>query len=389
MKDEVSSDPRVRFDYTPTWAADPESRRPAHIELETFASDDFIAQEIREAGTFFELELLEHLALRGPAHGVFIDIGANIGNHAVFFGKFLAEHVVCIEPHPALVPILTRNLEGNAVAAASVLPYAAGRNAGRGYISRAKELAGKNIGNSSVQSERPEQSFEVQIASLDQLLRPLASVLGDRQITCLKIDVEGGELDVLHGGTGILRTHRPQVVIELASREARATARAFFADNGYEDVGYRLGWTPTYHFIDPRVHRLRDSSYRPTPDASADRMRAMEAELAALVPPGAGFILVDQEEIASGLVLDDRRQWPFLERNGRYWGPPADDTTAILELQRLRDAGADFIVFARYGRWWLEYYTGFADYLQRHGELILSNDRFVAFRLSTRITGAS
>jgi FkbM family methyltransferase len=49
----------------------------------------------------------------------------------VLFEKFFAEHVVSVEPHPALVPILTRNLELNAVAVASVLPYAAGRTAGR------------------------------------------------------------------------------------------------------------------------------------------------------------------------------------------------------------------------------------------------------------------
>jgi FkbM family methyltransferase len=377
----VNRDTRVVFDYVPSWAAEPEARRPVRIELDTFASDDFITREIREAGTFFEIELLEHLALRGPTHGVFVDIGANIGNHAVFFGRFLAEHVVCIEAHPDLVPILARNLALNGVTAASVVPYAAGRAAGRGYISRVKELIGKNIGNSSIQEERPEHGVEVQIAPLDVLLNTLAPALGGRAVTCMKIDVEGGELDVLHGATAILRAHRPQIVIELATRHARAAAKAFLADHGYEDIGYRLGWTPTYHFIDPRVHRLRDSSRRPTPDAAAERMRALEAELAALVPAGAGFILVDQDEIAGGLVLDDRPRWPFLEKHGQYWGPPADDATAVRELRRLHGAGAEFIVFARYGRWWLDYYTGFADYLRRHGELVLSNDRFVAFRL--------
>lgn len=358
--------------------ADPANRGPVRIELEPFAADDVIAQEIREAGTFFEIELLEHLALHGPATGVFIDVGANIGNHAVFFGKFLAEHVVCVEPHPALVPILTRNLELNAVAASSVLPYAAGRTAGRGYISQVKELVHKNIGSSQVQGARPDAGVEVQVASLDRLLH---TALGRREVTCVKIDVEGLELDVLHGATGLLRTHRPQLVIELASRAARTAVRRFLADYGYEDIGRRFGWTPTYHFIDPSVHRLRDSPHRPTPDASADRMRAMEAELAALVPPGGRFILVDQEEIASGLVLDDRIQWPFLERDGQYWGPPADGATAIRELRRLQDAGAEFIVFARYGFWWLEYYADFADHLRRHGQPILSNDRFIAFRL--------
>lgn len=378
----MTSQTRIGFDYAPFWASDPARRAPVRIELETFAADDLIAQEIREAGTFFEIELLEHLAIRGPRDGVFIDVGANIGNHAVFFGKFLADRLVCVEPHPDLVPLLTRNLELNAIAGASVVPSAAGRAAGRAYISRAKERVHKNIGGSRVEPERPDDGVEVRVAPLDALVDALRPVLAGRPVTCVKIDVEGLELDVLRGATDILRVDRPQLVVELASRDARATVKRFLAAYGYRDVGQRFGWTPTYHFIDPSVHRLRDSAHRPTPDASAERMRAMEAELAALIPPGGRFILVDQEEIASGLALDDRTSWPFLERDGRYWGPPADDATAIRELERLRDAGAEVIVFARYGFWWLDYYAGFAGYLRAHGRRLPTSERFVAFRLA-------
>ncbi|HET8578283.1 MAG TPA: FkbM family methyltransferase [Methylomirabilota bacterium] len=375
------SETRIRFDYAAFWASDPAHRRPVPIDLEAFAPDDLIAREIRAAGTFFEIELLEHLALHGPAAGVFLDVGANIGNHAVFFGKFLAERVVCVEPHPDLVPVLSRNLAANGIPDATVLPYAAGRAAGRAYISRVKELVHKNIGASRIQETRPDDGIDVTVAPLDQLLGLAVPPLGTARITCVKIDVEGLELDVLRGATRLLRDHRPQLVIELASRDARVAVRRFLAEYGYADIGRRFGWTPTYHFIDPATHQLRDSPHRPTPDASADRMRAMEAELAALVPPGGRFILVDQEEIASGLVLDDRTRWPFLERDGQYWGPPADDATAIQELQRLRTAGAEFIVFAPCGFWWLEYYTSLSDYLRRECRRVLANERFVAFRL--------
>ena len=34
--------------------------------------------------------------------------------------------------------------------------------------------------------------------------------------------------------------------------------KRFLADFGYGE-GQRFGWAPTYHFIDPYVHRLRDS----------------------------------------------------------------------------------------------------------------------------------
>jgi FkbM family methyltransferase len=373
----MPTEARIEFEYMPFWASDPGHRRLVHIDLETFAADDLIAQEIRAAGTFFEIELLEHLAVRGPEGGVFIDVGANIGNHAVFFGKFLADRVVCIEPHPSLIPILRRNLQQNGVPAASVLPCAAGRTAGPAYISRVKEVVHKNIGGSRVVDVRPDDGVEVEVAPLDRL----APSPEDRRVTCVKIDVEGLELEVLRGASQLLHDHRPQLVIELASRDARLAVKRFLTEFGYEDVGLRFGWTPTYHFIDPAIHRLRDSPYRPTPDLSADRMRAMEAELAALIPPGGRFILVDQEEIASGLVLDDRTRWPFLERDGQYWGLPADDATAIQELQRLRHAGAELIVFARCAFWWLEHYAGLSDYLRRDCQHVMANERFVAFRL--------
>jgi hypothetical protein len=37
---------------------------------------------------------------------------------------------------------------------------------------------------------------------------------------------------------------------------------------------------------------------------------------------------------------------PLVEREGQYWGSPADDAAAIEELERLRRAGAGFAAFA-------------------------------------------
>ncbi|MHC4888425.1 MAG: TylF/MycF/NovP-related O-methyltransferase, partial [Planctomycetota bacterium] len=55
---------------------------------------------------------------------------------------------------------------------------------------------------------------------------------------------------------------------------------------------------------------------------------------------------------------------PFLERDGRYWGQPPDDATAMYELERMRKTGADFIAFACSGIWWLDHYAGFHHYLR-------------------------
>src|SRR5262249_23567468 len=73
--------------------------------------------------------------------------------------------------------------------------------------------------------------------------------------------------------------------------------------------------------------------------------------ITAIVPQGDAFILVDQDSWGCGPVLAGRRRIPFLEREGGDWGEPEDDATAIGELERLRAAGGNFMVFVYAPRW--------------------------------------
>ncbi|HVF98502.1 MAG TPA: polysaccharide pyruvyl transferase family protein, partial [Chloroflexia bacterium] len=74
-------------------------------------------------------------------------------------------------------------------------------------------------------------------------------------------------------------------------------------------------------------------------------MQAAMKAVEGLVPLGATFILVDEERWGGGQALAGRRTLPFLERDGLYWGLPADSSNAIAELERLRNEGAQYIVF--------------------------------------------
>ena len=102
-------------------------------------------------------------------------------------------------------------------------------------------------------------------------------------------------------------------------------------------------------------------------------------DIAALVPPGDAFILVDDGQWA--IDVGARRVLSFLERDGGYWGPPADDASAIAEVERLRQGGAHFIVFARSAFWWLEHYRAFAYSLRSTFDCLLESDRLVVFDL--------
>ena len=113
----------------------------------------------------------------------------------------------------------------------------------------------------------------------------------------------------------------------------------------------------------------------------AHRVQRAARDIVSLVPFGGSFILVDQDEWKTDPSMSGRKRIPFLERNGQYWGNPRDDENAIEELERLREAGAQFIVFAWSTFWWLEYYAGLRQCLRTRFPCVLENDSLVMFDL--------
>lgn len=104
-------------------------------------------------------------------------------------------------------------------------------------------------------------------------------------------------------------------------------------------------------------------------------------EIAALVPPGETFILVDDQQLGGADLVPERHVVPFLERDGLYWGPPPSDEIAVWELGRLRQSGAGFIVFARPAFWWLDHYPGLTRHLNDKFRCLLKNEHIVVFDL--------
>jgi SAM-dependent methyltransferase len=113
---------------------------------------------------------------------------------------------------------------------------------------------------------------------------------------------------------------------------------------------------------------------------ASNQNKAAISEIANLIQPGEQFILVEQDEWLQK-APPGRFAIPFLEREGIYWGPPADDATAIAECERLLKAGAGYIVFGWPGFWWLEHYAGFHRHLRERCPCLIENERIIVFQL--------
>ncbi|MCC2671831.1 MAG: hypothetical protein K0Q72_4302 [Armatimonadetes bacterium] len=109
-------------------------------------------------------------------------------------------------------------------------------------------------------------------------------------------------------------------------------------------------------------------------------LHAAQRELQELMPAGGDFILVDDDQWRAAFT-NGRRPIPFVERDGQYWGPPADDAAAIQEVQRSREAGVGYLVVGRPAFWWLDQYSGLRDYLRANFPCPVENEHLVVFNL--------
>jgi voltage-gated potassium channel Kch len=103
------------------------------------------------------------------------------------------------------------------------------------------------------------------------------------------------------------------------------------------------------------------------------RQQAALAEIAAVVPPGSAFALLDDGR----LEID-----PTAERRPLPFRADGDGGAAVAELDRLRAAGARFLVIAWPAFPWLARARGFAGHLRHAHRVLVENERLLVFALA-------
>jgi hypothetical protein len=53
---------------------------------------------------------------------------------------------------------------------------------------------------------------------------------------------------------------------------------------------------------------------------------------------------------------------------------PSDSAEAVAQLEAMRKAGGEFIVFPRTGIWWLEHYRGLSEHLEERYEAVVRDE---------------
>jgi FkbM family methyltransferase len=157
-----------------------------------------------------ELEIIKH-AFRG---GVFLDVGANVGNHTLFAAMYLgASRVISVEPNPIAYGILRVNVGLNGQHDKITL-YPVGLSDDRCRASI--HIPSHNLGGGMLAPGAADARIEVFTG--DELL-------SGSTIDFIKIDTEGMELNVIRGLANTIRRDHPDMFVEVEDKNVDSFLR--------------------------------------------------------------------------------------------------------------------------------------------------------------------
>lgn len=175
--------------------------------------EDYILQTIEKTGQFYEQDLLDEWTPLLGDPKVILDIGANLGNHTLYWAtKLDVKKIFSFEPFPANYACLRKNVKNNDLDVVETVQFAVGDKCSKAHVN---SFDPDNYGATSLEyAENSEQDDDIRVVTIDSV----RDMLGIQNVDFVKIDTEGFELRVLIGMKHILEQNRPVLWIEVGDQ---------------------------------------------------------------------------------------------------------------------------------------------------------------------------
>lgn len=177
-----------------------------NTDVYVYSHDDFISIQIGLSQTFYEIGLLSFLKEKYGKQKNILDIGANIGNHSLFFAKYFDfNHIYAFEPIYQNREMYKKNL-ADYKNKYTLFEYALSDKVGKKTLYNNGSV--DNFGGFSLSKEEGSILVcdEIQVECLDNY--------NLTDITLMKIDVENHEREVLLGSKETILRNKPMIVLE-------------------------------------------------------------------------------------------------------------------------------------------------------------------------------
>ncbi len=192
---------------------------------------DHIARCIIHTKSFYELALLNAIREMN-LRGTYVDVGAHVGNHTLFFSMHcFSTKVIAIESDPQTFEYLQKTTDG----IQNIITKNIAIMNKDGFVDIIRPMP-NNSGMNYVQwSSDSSKGVKAQI---------LDEAVSDQDVVLIKLDIEGQEVCALQGASNLLKK-RPVLIVELRNPQEDRLVSDFLLNIGYRR-GHRYCSTPTY-----------------------------------------------------------------------------------------------------------------------------------------------
>jgi FkbM family methyltransferase len=211
--------------------------------------NDFIGQKIIHYGVYDKptLDLIEKV-LRLQRPRTILDVGANIGNHALALHS-LCKRLLAFEPGQRAWSMLEENVKVNSPNNIEAFNFGLSDAAARQtlYVNAAGNLGGSSLQPDHKSGEFTEETVELRVGDV------VVDELAVDDIDFMKVDVEGHEEYVFKGMANTMAKCRPLVLVEWEPEEGD---RSWLVDGARFDalfpdyVAYALIWNSNKAYWD-------------------------------------------------------------------------------------------------------------------------------------------
>ena len=165
------------------------------------AAEDYIQHKLLETGKPYGLDILQNMRQRIREGDLVLDVGANVGNHALYLASVARARVIAFEPNAHLCSAMHDSIVRNGLEdLVSVQTLGLGR--AKSFAHFEKSIP-ENLGAQALELG----DGDIEVVSLD-------SLQFDTVVRMIKIDVEGMELAVIQGGRECIERDRPILYVE-------------------------------------------------------------------------------------------------------------------------------------------------------------------------------
>jgi FkbM family methyltransferase len=185
-------------------------------KFKCFTKDNVICSAIKETGAW-EKHLSEEIEKYYKPNTIYVDIGANYGTHSVYIANKIKKEggtgkVLSFECQPKIIEIFKENVNINELNDyIQLFEYGLGNTEGSLDMIIPKDYNNhNNPGGISLKNNNlteTENKISVPIKKLDDL--------DLNNISIIKIDVEGFELEAFEGGIETIKRNKPYILIEI------------------------------------------------------------------------------------------------------------------------------------------------------------------------------